>query len=365
MPEKSQLQKIRKKADRGERLTKEDALYLLSDEVSAGEAGELAYGVRRKLHGDKAYFVRNFHLNLTNICKSNCRFCSFRKKAGEKGAYALSTSEALNLASEAVKRKVKEIHIVNALNPDLPFEYYLEVVSNLKSRFPDVSIKAFTAVEVDFFSKLTGFSHERVLEKLKDAGVDYLPGGGAEIFDSSVRQKLGTSKISASTWLRIHALAHKLNIPTNATMLYGHFENNAQIVNHLFRLRKLQDLTHGFKAFIPLKFIPFKTEINIRDSSAVKDLKIIAVSRLFLDNFPHIKAYWVSLTPEVAQVALSFGADDIDGTIFRERIIHAAGTHVEEGMSPESLSRLIADAGFVPVERNSFYLKTKRSYSKC
>lgn len=359
------LKKIEEKVNTGERLTEEDALYLLSEEVSLGEVGELAYRVRNRLYGKKAYFVRNFHLNLTNICKSNCRFCSFRKKAGEEGAYTLSIDEALTLASEAVKRGVTEIHIVNALNPYLPFEYYLEVVKSIKSRFFNVTVKAFTAVEVDFFLKLTGLTYEKVLEELKNAGVDYLPGGGAEIFDASVRRKLGTSKISGATWLKIHELAHELNIPTNATMLYGHFEKDVHIVNHLSKLRELQDRTHGFEAFIPLKFIPFNTEINIRESSAAKDLKVIAVSRLFLDNFPHIKAYWVSLTPEVAQVALSFGADDIDGTIFRERIIHAAGIQVEEGMTPEDLSTLIADAGFVPVERNSFYAEVKGSDHGC
>jgi len=359
------LKKIEEKVDKGERLTEEDALYLLSDKVPLGKAGELAYRMRERLYGKKAYFVRNFHLNLTNICQSNCRFCSFKKKAGEEGAYALSPNDALDLASEAVRKGVTEIHVVNALNPYLPFDYYLKIVSSLKASFPSVTLKAFTAVEVDFFSKLTGFTYKEVLKKLKNVGVNYLPGGGAEIFDSSIRRKLGTSKIPGSIWLKIHETAHKLKIPTNATMLYGHFEKNSHIVKHLSRLRKLQDKTQGFKTFIPLKFIPFNTEIKIRESSAPKDLKVIAVSRLFLDNFPHIKAYWVSLTPEVAQVALSFGADDIDGTIFREKIIHAAGIKVEEGMTPEELSFLISDAGFIPIERNSFYAEARRSEPNC
>lgn len=359
------LKEIQNSIISGKRLSEENALYLLSREVTIGEAGELAYQVRTKLHGKKAYYVRNFHLNLTNICKSNCSFCSFRKRKGEERAYALSLEEALNITQKAIEKGVNEIHIVNALNPELPFDYYLRVVQEIKSRFAEVAIKAFTAVEIDFFSKLTGLSYQDILKTLKDSGVSYLPGGGAEIFDSQVRAKLGTSKIPGNTWLKIHEIAHLLDISTNATMLYGHFENESHIIDHLSRLRKLQDRTHGFEAFIPIKFIPFNTEISVKESSVVKDLKIISVSRLFLDNFPHIKAYWISLSPEVAQIALSFGADDIDGTIIRERIIHAAGVKVEEGMYAEELASLIQGAGFVPVERNSFYAEVKGGEYRC
>lgn len=361
MAPKNKLYEIKETIYSRKRISAEAAIFLLSEEVSLGAVGELAHFVRTTLHQNKAYYVRNFHLNLTNICQSDCKFCSFRKKAGEEGAYTLTVEESVELTKRARDIGATEIHIVNALNPDLPFDYYLAVVRGIKAEAPELTIKGFTAVEIDFFAQITNVSYREIIQILAETGVEYLPGGGAEIFNESLRALLGTSKIPGKTWLEIHELAHRMGLPSNATLLYGHFEQKEDIVEHLSMLRSLQDKARGFEAFIPLKFIPRDTEIKIKQSSSVYDLRIMAVSRLFLDNFPHIKAYWVALTPEIAQIALSFGADDIDGTIMKEKIIHAAGAKVEEGMTPEELSSLISHAGFEPVERNSFYSEIGRT----
>lgn len=361
MASNNKLSEIKKAIYSRKRISEEAAVFLLSEEVSLGTVGELAHFVRTTLHGKKAYYVKNFHLNLTNICQSSCKFCSFRKKADDEGAYALTVEESIELARRARDTGATEVHIVNALNPNLPFDYYLSVIKGIKKEAPELTIKGFTAVEIDFFAQMTNISYRDVILSLAEAGVKYLPGGGAEIFNANLRARLGTSKIPGSTWLEIHELAHRMGIPTNATLLYGHFEQKEDIVEHLSMLRGLQDRTRGFEAFIPLKFVPYDTEIKIEESSSVYDLKVTAVSRLFLDNIPHIKAYWVTLTTEIAQIALSFGADDIDGTIMKEKIIHAAGAKVEEGMAPEELSSLIFEAGFEPVERNSFYAETERA----
>lgn len=340
---------------RGDRLSEQEAEGLLDRSVPLGAVGYLADIARRRRHGDRAYFVRNFHLNLTNICSNRCAFCSFRKDPGEEGAYALSLDEAVALAGRAVAAGVREIHIVNALNPELGLDYYTSVLEALAERYPDVTLKGFTAVEIEYFAKLEGLSHRAVLERLWDAGLRFIPGGGAEIFDVGIRVKLGTSKVPGDRWLDIHRLAHELGFVSNATMLYGHFEEPRHVVDHLSRVRALQDETGGFEAFIPLKFIPHRTQIRMREASADYDLRIAAVSRLFLDNVPHIKAYWVTLGTDVAQAALSFGADDLDGTIMKERIIHAAGAEVEEGLSPAELESIVRRAGFQPVERDAFY----------
>jgi len=339
----------------GKRVEADHARALLDRSIPLGAIGQLADMMRRRRHGRRAYWIPNFHLNLTNICANACKFCSFRKSKGDEGAYTLSVDEAVRLAEQAVRAGAREIHIVNALNPELGLDYYESVLSSLRERFPDVTLKGFTAVEIDYFAKLEHLDYGTILERLWNAGLRYIPGGGAEIFDPRVRVKLGTSKVSGEKWLAIHRLAHERGFISNATMLYGHFETPDDIVDHLQKLRTLQDETGGFEAFIPLKFIPYKTEIPIQESSADYDLRVTAVARIFLDNIPHIKAYWVTLGTDVAQAALSFGADDLDGTIMKERIIHAAGAEVDEGLSPAELTALIERAGFEAVERDSFY----------
>ncbi len=356
----SLLPEIVEKVYCGKRISEEEALSLLFEEVLLGQIGELADFKRTRLHGNKVYFVRNSHLNLTNICISKCKFCSFRKKPDEEGAYVLNAEEVKELVRQACRAGVTEVHVVSALNPKLPFEYYLDVVRGIKEIAPHITIKGFTAVEIDYLSRISGLTWEGVIGRLNESGVEYLAGGGAEIFNQRVRVLLGTFKTPGQKWLKIHEIAHLKGISTNATMLYGHFERAEDVVEHLRMLRDLQDKTGGFQAFIPLKFIPFDTELDIKESSSVYDLRIIALSRIFLDNFPHIKAYWVSLTPEIAQIALSFGADDLDGTVMKEKIIHAAGVKVKEGMSAEELKLLIKGAGFEPVERDSFYSEIKK-----
>jgi aminodeoxyfutalosine synthase len=295
------------------------------------------------------------HLNLTNICGRSCRFCSFRKSKDEDGAYALEIDQALELVRSAARTGIREVHIVNALNPELSLDYYTTIIREIKEEFPNITVKGLTAVEIDYLSKKEQVTHEFVIDSLIDAGVELFPGGGAEIFSRDVRKKLGTSKTAGEVYINIHRLIHKRGIKSNVTMLYGHFESPEDIVDHLLRIRDLQDETGGFSAFIPLRFVSKNTPIRINEPGAHYDLKIIAFSRIFLDNIPHIKAYWVSLTPEVAQVALNFGADDVDGTIYREKIITSAGAEVKPSMTEEELKKLISDAGAVPVERDSHF----------
>lgn len=325
------------------------------------ELGLKADEFRQALYGKRTTYIRNMHLNVTNICVNNCRFCSFKKKKGEKGAYALTIERALELVKEATTQDIKEVHLVNALNPDLHLEFYVKLIRELKDAFPFLTVKGLTAVEVDFLARLDEMSYEEVIDELIEAGVELFPGGGAEIFDKKIRKLLGTSKASGEVYLKIHELIHRRGIKSNATMLYGHFETEKEIVEHMLALRELQDRTGGFSAFIPLRFIPDNTPLKVEPKGSTYDLRVIAFSRLFLDNIPHIKAYWVSLTPEVAQVALSFGADDLDGTIYKENIISAAGTNIKPRMSAEELENLILEAGFLPAERDSHFNILERS----
>lgn len=345
---------IAEKIEASERITEEEALFFFNY-PGLLELGRIARKLKEKRYGLKVFFNRNLHLNLTNVCVSGCKFCSYRKSSGEKGAYVLSSEEALRTVEEAIQDGITEVHIVNGLHPELPFAYYLEVVDLIKSKFPHLTIKAFTAVEIDHFTRLTNLSVEKVLRELKRVGVEFLPGGGAEIFSERARKLLGVRKISKERWLEIHRVAHEMGFRTNATLLYGHFETEREAVEHLSALRKLQDETQGFVAFIPLRFQPWKTEINTFPTTCAEDLRIFAVSRIFLDNFPHIKAYWVTAGLKVAQLSLHFGADDIDGTIVKERIMHAAGSPVKEGLSVEEVVGIIKESGLIPVERNTFY----------
>jgi len=357
------LDKIRNKVLSGKRLTEADALKLFrSDDIFL--LASLASHTAEEKNGRKAYFIRNRHINPTNICVNRCRFCAFSRSKGQDGAYEMTISEILKkLKAEKAKLKVpySELHIVGGLHPDWPFTYYLELVSTIKKHFPKLHIKAFTSVEIDYFSKISGLSLEETLKALKSCGLGSMPGGGAEIFAPTIRNKLCPEKISGDRWLEVMAEAHKVGLRTNATMLYGHIESYEDRIDHLQKLRKLQDRTGGFQAFIPLAYHPKNTEIKGSYTSGIDDLRTIAISRLYLDNFQHIKAYWVMLGEKISQLALKFGADDIDGTVIEEKITHSAGALTAEQLTAGQLSELIKKAGRIPVERDSFYRKVKRA----
>ncbi len=344
----------------GKRLTERHALRLFeTDDIFS--LGMLASAVAEKKNGKKAYFIRNRHINPTNICVNRCRFCAFSRSMGQEGAFALTIEEIINKLRPQIHalNPISEVHIVGGLHPDWPFDYYLDMIAGIRRQFPKLHIKAFTAVEVDYMSRISGLSLRETLAALKKSGLDSMPGGGAEIFDPAVRDRLCPEKISGRRWLEVTAAAHKAGIRTNATMLYGHIEKYEQRVDHLFRLRKLQDQTGGFQAFIPLAYHPKNTRIRGRYTSGIDDLKTIAVSRLFLDNFDHIKAYWIMLGEKISQLALRFGADDIDGTIIEEKITHSAGGLTAEQLTADQLIHLIRKAGRVPVERDSFYRRVR------
>lgn len=350
---------MKEKVRRGERLTADDglALFLEPDLLAVGA---LANEVRERRHGDRTYFNRNMRIEVTNVCVASCLFCSFAKlEEHMPGAHTMSLEEAWRELEDARKgdgESPTEVHVVNGLHPGLPFSYYEELLRGFKRIDPTIHLKCFTAVEIHFFAQHYGMTHEEVLTKLKAAGLDSLPGGGAEIFDEDVRHRISPDKATAAEYLEVHRVAHRLGLRTNATMLYGHIETFAHRVDHLLRLRALQDETKGLQAFIPLAFHPDGNGMkNLPAPTAVDDLRTIAVSRLMLDNVDHIKAYWVSLTPDVAQVALRFGADDIDGTIVHETIYKAAGTRSPGALRYDELVRLIREAGRIPVERDTLY----------
>jgi aminodeoxyfutalosine synthase len=348
------IDQIKKKVFSGERLTREDGL-LLFQSVELLELGRLASSVAQRKNGDHAYFVQNMHINPTNICVNRCKFCAFSRSKGEAGAYEMSIADILDKARSAEKG-VRELHIVSGLHPDLPFAWYLDMLRQLKTEFPNLHLKAFTAVELDYLAKLARLPLSDTLLKLKEAGLGSLPGGGAEIFDTSVRNTLCAEKINGDRWLEVIEAAHKVGLKSNATMLYGHIETYEHRIDHLIRLRELQDRTGGFQAFIPLSFHSQNTEIKTSAyTTGFDDLKTLAVSRLMLDNFDHIKAYWVMLGEKIAQVSLSFGVDDLDGTVVEERITRAAGGATDGSMTREDIVRLIKEAGKKPVERDTVY----------
>lgn len=338
------------KVQRGERLTLEDGLmlYRSHDFLSVGK---MAHAVQYAQSGDAVYYVLNRKVEPTNICVLSCKFCDFAVKPHEPKAYEMTIEQILSVLTP----DLHEVHITGGLHPDWPWEYYVNMMRDIKSSFPSIDIKAWTAVEIDFFSKKFKLSVEDVLLQLKEAGLRTMPGGGAEVFSERVRRKLFKQKVGAARWLGIHRTAHKLGIPTNATLLYGHIETLEERLVHMMKLRELQDETAGFLTFIPLAFQPGATGITTRFTSSIDDLKTIAVSRLMLDNFPHIKAYWVMLTEEVASLALNFGADDMDGTVGEEHIAHEAGAVSPMQLAKDQIVRLIRDAGKIPVERDIFY----------
>jgi aminodeoxyfutalosine synthase len=337
------------------RLDPEDgvALFRSDDFVSLGR---MADHVQRRWHGEKVYFVINTHINPTNICVLNCAFCDYKNTPQDEGAWEMSTEEILAHITE----EMTEAHIVGGHHPDWAFEHYEQIIGAVRKNFPFIQIKAFTAAEIDYFCKRWKLSLDDVLNRLIAAGLNSMPGGGAEIFSKRVAKELRyTGKADAKRWLEIHAAAHRKGVRSNATMLYGHIETYEERVEHLRLLREQQDETGGFLAFIPLEYQVGDTKIVPRHASAIEDLKTIAVSRLMLDNFPHIKAYWIMIQEETAAIALNFGANDVDGTIDKERIAHAARAVSPAGVTRERLVNLIRDAGKVPVERDALYNELK------
>jgi aminodeoxyfutalosine synthase len=362
--EDAKLEPIAEKVMSGERLSFNDGVTLYeSGDLLA--LGYLANYVREKRHGKRTYFNVNRHLNPTNVCVASCRLCAFGRKPDAPAAYTMALEEAFRTAGEGWTEEVTEFHIVGGLHPDLPFQYYLDLIRGLKERFPTVHLKAFTAVEIGYFSHITQMPIQEVLEKLIQAGVSSLPGGGAEIFAPKVRRLICDHKIGAHTWLKVHRLAHQLGLHSNATMLHGHIESAPDRVDHLLQLRNLQDQTHGFQTFIPLAFHPAHTTLGQlvpwNETSGFMDLKNVAVARLLLDNFPHIKAYWIMMTPRVAQVALRFGADDLDGTVVEEKIYHDAGAKTPQAMTRQQIIRLVREAGQEPFERDTLYRPVART----
>ncbi len=350
------FESIEAKVHRGERLTFQDGVALFR-EPNLLKVGILANSVREKRHGDRTYFNKNMRIEVTNVCVASCLFCSFAKlEEHMPGAHTMTTEEAWKELEDRMADPPSEVHVVNGLHPGLPFTYYEELLRGFKRIKPDLHLKCFTAVEIHFFAELYKMSYEEVLTKLRAAGLDSLPGGGAEIFHPEVRTRISNDKANAEQYLEIHRVAHKMGMKTNTTMLYGHIETFEHRVDHILRVRALQDETGGFQAFIPLAFHPDGNGMkNLPAPTAVDDLRTVAVSRLMLDNVDHIKAYWVSLTPDVAQIALRFGADDIDGTIVHETIYKAAGSTSPGALGYDELVRLIREAGRIPVERDTLY----------
>ena len=355
------MARVEDKLRAGERLDFEDGLALFV-EPDLLRLGQLANAVRERLHGDRTYFNVNMRLEVTNVCGASCSFCAFAKlEEGQAGARTMSHAEAWQELESYPDPRLSELHMVNGLHPGLPFEWYEELLRGFKRVRPSVHLKCFTGVEIHFFAEKCGMSHEQVLRRLRAAGLGSLPGGGAEIFHPEVRTRIAPDKATGEQYLAVHRAAHGLGMKTNVTMLYGHIETFEHRVDHLLRLRALQDDALANKAgalqcFIPLAFHNENNSLHkLPEPTAVDDLRTLAVSRLLLDNVPHVKAYWVSMGVDTAQIALRFGADDLDGTIVHETIYHSAGSRVPMGMTRDQLVRLIREAGRVPVERDTEY----------
>ncbi len=350
------FENIRTKIKTGARVSDDEALSLYeSDDLLT--VGELAALANLQRNGNKVYFNVNRHINYTNICVNRCTFCAFsREGESDEGSYTLALNDILKRAAEASDAGATEIHMVGGLHPDLPFDFYLEILAAIKADNPGLHIKAFTAVEIDYFAKLTNQSPRDVIAELKAAGLDSMPGGGAEIFAEHVRQQICPEKISGERWLEVTEQVHQGGLKTNATMLFGHVETYADRIDHLSRLRQLQDRTKGFQAFIPLAFQPDNTRVpQAKGVGGVDALKTLAISRIYLDNFEHIKAYWVMLGLKVAQVSLAFGVNDLDGTVVEEQIGHDAGADSPQRLSKDQLIELIRKADRQPVERDTLY----------
>jgi len=357
---RSDLAPLAEKALAGERLSFEDGVRLFQTRDFLG-LGRLANAVRERRHGNRAYYNVNRYLNPTNLCWVDCALCAWAKKVNEPGGYELAISECVEEAGKGYSEAVTEFHIVGGLHPTWPFDYYTGLLRALKQKFPSVHLKAFTMVEIDWIAKIGGRSIPETIRELKAAGMDSCPGGGAEIFASRVRDVICKNKISGDRWLEVARECHRLGVRTNATMLYGHVETIEERVDHLLRLRELQDETSGFSGLIPLAFHPENTPLaHLPSSSGQTDLRVIAVSRLLLDNFAHVKAYWIQIGTKLAQIALFFGADDLVGTVVDETITHAAGATTASGMGRKEFERVIRESGREPFERDSEYRRIVR-----
>ena len=357
------LNDIWAKVAAAERVSESDALRLLqSDDILA--LGAMADHARRRIAGDEVYFVCNRHINHTNVCKNRCLFCAFSHDEGDVEAYTLSIDEVLEKARESLSGGISEIHIVGGEHPTLPYEYFIETLQRLRELAPHVHIQAFTASEISHVAAMAGKPVPEVLRELKAAGLGSLPGGGAEVFSSRVRGAVCSRKISGERWLEIHREAHLVGLPSNATMLYGHVETYPELADHMVRLRDLQDETHGFNSFIPLAFQPANTQLSdLPGTTGFDDLKMLAVGRIVLDNFTHVKAFWINVGVRLAQVSLAFGVNDLDGTVVEEKISHSAGVATGQEMPRAELVRIIRGAGRIPVERDTLY-NVRRRYDE-
>lgn len=356
-----QIADIIEKCRRAERITADEALTLWQ-QAPLWQLAELAVAAKRRVSGDKVYYNRNFHLEPTNVCLFECKFCSYRRRAGEEGAWDYSMDEVMDIVRSRKDSGATEIHIVGGVHPTNDLYYYAEMIRRIKQIMPDVAIKAFTAVELNYMIRQAGLTLEQGLTLLKEAGMESIPGGGAEIFAPEIRTKICPQKGSAEEWLALHRAAHGLGIDSNATMLYGHIEEIEHRIDHLMRLRELQDTTGGINAFIPLKFRSANNSMSaLGETSVIDDLRTLAMSRLILDNVPHIKAYWVMYGKETTELALAFGADDIDGTIDDSTKIYsmAGAADVRPTMSVEDIKRICSAAGFTAVERDTHYNEIK------
>jgi len=346
---------IRNKIEAGQRVDEAEALALFeSNDLLA--IGELAAEVNRNKNGERVYFNVNRHINYTNYCVNQCIFCAFSKEDGDDGGYTLTLETIRNKAKEAVAAGATEIHSVGGLHPTMPFEFYLDMLRTIKGVSPELHVKAFTAVEIDYFARISRLSIPEVVAALKEAGLGSMPGGGAEILGKEVRDKICPEKISGERWLEVIEQVHNSGLRSNATMLFGHLENYADRVDHMRRIRELQDRTGGFQSFIPLAFQPDNTRVpGAKGVGGVDALKTLAISRIYLDNFQHVKAYWVMLGLKIAQTALCFGVNDLDGTVIEEKIGHDAGADSPQEIAKERIISLIRNAGRIPVERDTLY----------
>ncbi len=349
------LWKIYQKVQEDIPLSREDGLRLYASK-DIPVIGFLANIVRERLNGNRAYYVYNQHINYSNVCTNLCKFCAFGKEKGHPQAYEMGIDEIIEKIRERKDEPIKEVHIVGGIHPDLPYEYYVEMLKAIRNERPEIHIQAFTCVEIAHIAAKGGKTVADTLRDLREAGLGSIPGGGAEVFSHRIRERLCPEKLSGREWLEVAKTAHKMGIKTNATMLYGHIESPEEKVEHLLALRDAQEETGGFMCFIPLAFHPKNTALDdIAPTGGIEDLKNISVARLILHNFPHIKAYWVMLGPKVAQIALSFGADDLDGTVMEERITHMAGGETAQAISRSEMEHLIRQAGREPVERDTLY----------
>src|SRR5882757_7605873 len=359
--EDRRLSPIREKVEAGGRRSYDDGLALYRSGDLLG-LGHLANSVRERMHGNLTYFNVNRHINPTDVCVASCRLCAFGKQKRDPNSYTMSLEQVWETAGRGWKEAITEFHIVGGLHPELTLDWFCQMLRGLKERYPQIHLKAFTMVEIGYFSRREKISVREVLTRLRDAGMDSLPGGGAEVFSERVRRIICDHKLTGDEWLDTARTAHQMGLHSNCTMLYGHIENDEDRVDHLVKLRELQDETGGLVTFIPLAFHPDNTALShIPKTTGFLDIKQIAISRLMLDNIPHIKAYWIMMTPAIAQIALRFGADDIDGTVVEEKIYHDAGATTSQSLRRGDLLRLIRKAGREPVERDTLYRPVTRT----